>query len=598
MNGNASRPENENSTEVEDYSEEFPDFKKVVQKKVSRLCSQEGLYRRLPVLKWLPSYKTGYIIADFVAGLTVALTVIPQGIADAALAGLEPQYGLYAGFMGCFVYFFFGSTKDLTIGPTAILSILTFTIVAKLNADLAVFSTFISGSIILGLGILNLGFLMQFLSVPTITAFMNAATVTIASGQIRRLLGISSGKTNQFVDAWVNLFTYIEETRWQDTLLGVVSLVLLIAAKKWSMRNKKSLGIRYLSISRNAIIVFGGILIAYICHKFYSFQPFLITGEIASGFPSLSLPPLSTTNNGTYYNFSDMLSTLGLSTFSLPLISVIEAVAIAKSFNRGKSLDVTQEMIALGLCNIFSSFVRSIPITGSFTRSAVNNASGVKTQFGGIYTGAVVLLSLGLLTRTFEYIPKTSLAAVIIAAMFTMMNFGEVMTIWRTKKIDLVPFMGTFIISLLFGLDMGILVGAGIDILMSVYRTSRPHITYIVDDMFLIIKPRQNVIYSSAEYVKEKIIKKINENDHLKYVVIDGHNMCWTDLTTIKNFATVVDDCNLVERTVYFWNWVDEMRNGILRYDPKYKSVFKYSESLKELTEMLRQEDEKFITNL
>jgi sodium-independent sulfate anion transporter 11 len=324
----------------------------------------------------------------------------------------------------------------------------------------------------------------------------------------------------------------------------------------------------------------------------------MITGEIASGFPSITLPPLSTTENGTDYSFSDMISTLGLSTFSLPLISVIEAVAIAKSFNRGKSLDVTQEMIALGLCNIFSSFVRSIPITGSFTRSAVNNASGVKTQFGGIYTGAVVLLSLGLLTRTFEYIPKTSLAAVIIAAMFTMMNFGEVLVIWRTKKIDLVPFFGTFIISLLYGLDMGILVGAGIDILMSVYRTSRPHITYIVDDTFLIIKPRQNVIYSSAEYVKEKIIKKINENDHLKHVVIDGHNMCWTDLTTIKNFATIVDDCNLVERTVYFWNWTEEMRNGILRYDTKYKSVFKYSENLKELTEALRLEDEKFITNL
>lgn len=146
--------------------------------------------------------------------------------------------------MGCFVYFFFGSTKHLTIGPTAILSILTFTIVGKLNADLAVFSTFISGCIILLLGIFNLGFLMQFLSMPTISAFMNAATVTIASGQLRRLFGIKSGKTNEFIDSWINLAKYIGETTWTDSLLGIASLVLLIGVRKWSMMNKKSFGLR------------------------------------------------------------------------------------------------------------------------------------------------------------------------------------------------------------------------------------------------------------------------------------------------------------------------------------------------------------------
>lgn len=260
---------------------------------------------------------------------------------------------------------------------------------------------------------------MQFLSMPTISGFMNAATVTIAVGQIRRLLGINSGRSNEFIQAWINLYKYYDEIRWSDSLLGIVSLILLIAVKKWSLMNKNSLAIRYLSISRNAFAVFGGILLAYTIGD----ESFVIVGEVESGFPSLSLPPLSTTFEGKFYNFKDMLKTLGLSLISIPLVSIIEAVAIAKSFTRGRVLDVTQEMIALGLGNFFSSFVSSIPVTGSFARSAINNASGVKTAFSGIYTGGVVLLSLAFMTKAFKFIPKASLAAVIISAMITMMNF-------------------------------------------------------------------------------------------------------------------------------------------------------------------------------
>lgn len=146
--------------------------------------------------------------------------------------------------MGCFIYFLLGTTKNITIGPTAILSILTFTVVAKLNADLAVFACFFSGCFILILGIFNLGFLMQFLSMPTISAFMNAATITIASAQIRRLLGIQSGKTNEFIDSWVNLVKYIDEATWTDTLLGVTSLVLLIVVRQWALKHKGSVGLR------------------------------------------------------------------------------------------------------------------------------------------------------------------------------------------------------------------------------------------------------------------------------------------------------------------------------------------------------------------
>lgn len=282
---------------------------------------------------------------------------------------------------GCFVYFIFGSCKDITIGPTAILSLMTYTVVTKLNADLAVFTTFLSGCIIFLMGFFNLGFLMQFLSTPTVLGFMNAATITIVSGQIRRLLGIKSGSSSEFVASWETLFKHYNETKLYDTILGVSSLVLLVGIRKISQRNKTSILLRYLSILRNAIIVFGGILVAYLFHK-NGVEPFNLTGNISSGFPKISLPPFSTVHNNETYTTSGMINALGLSVVSVPVISIVEAVAIAKSFSKGKIVDVTQEMCALGLCNIASSFFSSIPVTGSFARSAVNHASGVQTTFG------------------------------------------------------------------------------------------------------------------------------------------------------------------------------------------------------------------------
>jgi solute carrier family 26 (sodium-independent sulfate anion transporter), member 11 len=324
--------------------------------------------------------------------------------------------------------------------------------------------------------------------------------------------------------------------------------------------------------------------------------PFNLTGDVASGLPSITLPPFSTTFEGVYYNFIDMIRTLGLSTFSLPLISIIEAIAIAKSFNRGKTLDVTQEMIALGLCNLLSAFFQSIPITGSFTRSAVNNASGVKTPAGGITTGLVVLLALGVLTQTFEYIPKASLAAVIIAAMFMMMNFREVLVIWKTKRIDLLPFLGTFVMSLIYGLDIGILVGVGIDIAMTVYRMSRPVMNMEVLDRCLVVRPKLSINYSSAEYVKEKVIRFLNLNTHIRHVVIDGSIFSGIDLTAVKILNSLVDDCEFIGIGTYFWNWSSEARNAMMRFDKKkFSEICKNGDDVKDFVENVKNYDAKVI---
>lgn len=379
---------------------------------------------------------------------------------------------------------------------------------------------------------------MQYISAPTVTAFISAATIIIGSGQVNSLLGIKSGSSSDFVGAWINVFKNFDKIRLGDTLLGLASLAVLLGMKNLNRIKKWPTFFKYLSLSRNALVVITGIVIAYI-FELNGSQPFRLTGEIKEGLPDFKPPPFSSELDGKAYSFAEMFRALGLSLITIPLVSILESISIAKAFSKAKIVDATQELIALGLCNIFSSFVGSIPITGSLTRSAINNASGVRTQLGGCFTGALVLLALGLLTGTFYYIPKTVLAAVIIAAMISMIELHELVTIYRTKRSDIVPSLGTFLFSLWLGLEFGILVGIGINILFTLYNTSRPKISYKLEKVgehdILVITPNQNLIYSSAEYFRSSISKKtLIDHPNVKLIVINGAFVSSIDTTVVK----------------------------------------------------------------
>ncbi|KAF5289752.1 hypothetical protein FQA39_LY03669 [Lamprigera yunnana] len=555
--------------------------------------------RRIPITSWLPLYTFGQFFQDVLAGFTVGLTEIPQAIAYAIVAGLEPQYGLYSGLLDCVVYFVFGTCKDINIGPTAIMALMIQPHVEKMGPDMAVLITFISGCIIFLFGLLHLGFLVEFFSYPVIAGFTTAAAIQIGSSQIKSLLGIP-GKANEFLEAWINVFKNIKQINVWDTLLGVVSIILLICMKQlggfgsrnsrpeWSFfRNAFSKIIWLVSIARNAVVVIMGTVLAWaLCE--YGEKPFALTGNIGKGLPTLQVPPFSTEFNNQTYTFLDMVKQYQSSIAFVPLIAVLEHVAISKAFAKGKTIDATQEMLALGLCNLSGSFIRSMPVTGSFTRTAVNHASGVQTPLAGLVVTGMVLLALGFLTSTFFFIPKATLAAVVICAMIYVIDYKAIRILWKTKKLDLLPFGVTLIASLIIGLEYGILIGIACNLLFILHSSARPSIEierekFPLHDVF-VVTPSRSLHFPSAEYLREKIIQNCCYPKTI--VIVNGKYINHIDATVAKNLKVLADDLSVRDQKIVFWNFKLCVINACIGVDAKL-SDYCMEGSLKEIVEGL-----------
>lgn len=568
------------------YQEDLPNVCEILKTKSQKFARKETLTNTLPILKWLPKYKFKFLLQDMVAGLTVGLTTIPQAIAYGVVAGLPPQYGLYSAFMGCFVYMFFGTCKDVTVGPTAIMALMVQEHATE-SKDFVILMCFLAGCVILLLGLLNMGFLIQFISMPVTIGFSTAAAITIGSGQVNNLFGIKNS-SNAFLPSWENFFTKLPHARLNDSLLGVGTLIFLLCMRK--VKDIKSLNkvlSKYLSLSRNALVVVIGALLAYLLtHDGY--EPFKLSGQITPGLPPFQLPPFSTNVNGTSYTFAEMISELGSSIASIPLIAILESIAIAKTFSKGKTIDASQEMIALGLCNIMGSFVSSMPTTGSFTRTAINNASGVKTTLGGLFTGALVLMALAFLTTTFYYIPKATLAAIIIAAMIFMVEVEKIYDLWKAKKIDFIPFVVTLLSSLFWSLEYGILCGVGLNLVFVLYASARPKITISVQKISGIevgvVQVFSNLKYSSAEYLRSKVIKFVNEQfGRVAVVIICGEEIFSIDSTVAVNILSMKEDLSLIGCDLICWKWNYSAAGVICRLHPEAQSMFKFTETKEEI---------------
>ncbi|XP_020282601.1 sodium-independent sulfate anion transporter [Pseudomyrmex gracilis] len=540
-------------------------------RRAKAICTKKTLYKRLPVLKWLPRYNGQDAVGDLVAGITVGLTVIPQSLAYSRVAGLPPQYGLYGSFLGCFIYVLFGSCKDIPMGPTAIISLLTYQTVSHLNypVEHAVLLTFLVGIVELIMGMFGLGFLIDFVSGPVSSGFTSAVALIIVTSQVKDILGISA-KGSQFIEMWHSIGDHIHETSVWDAAFGVSCIALLLGLRllsSWKIGSKEEeLTTRHRIVnkliwltgtSRNALLV---VVCGLLGWGLQDKLPLRLIGYIPDGMPALQVPPFGfTKDENTTVTFIDMVKNLGSGIFVIPLISLMEDIAICKAFANGKSVDATQELIAIGMSNIGNSFVQAFPSTGSLSRSAVNNASGVRTPLGGVYTGLLVILSLLFLTPYFSYIPRAALAAIIIAAIIFMVEVKVVRPMWRTKKSDLIPGLGTFIACLVLPLEIGILCGVGINILFILYHAARPKIS--VEKLksrhgieYLMLTPDRCLIFPSVDYVRNLVTKYSRREEKATPVVIDCTHIYGADFTAAMVIETLTKDFRARGQPLFFYN--------------------------------------------
>lgn len=577
--------------------------------KTKSTCTVKNILKRLPILNWLPKYNAQDAIGDFVAGITVGLTVVPQSLAYANIAGIHPRYGLYSSFLGTFMYIFLGSCKDVPMGPTAIISLLTYqTLQPNLGPDYATLLCFLCGLIQLVMGLAGLGIIIDFVSGPVSSGFTSAVAMLIVMSQLKDILGIKGGGTT-FPEMLTRLVDDIHNTRIGDMVLGISCILILLLLRLMSdmhfgptdeknpskMTNFLNKALWIIGTSRNAIVVLAcSILGAYVLNS-NNKDLFKFIGEIPAGLPSVGLPPFST--NGGNTTFVEMVHNLGSGIVVLPLVGLLENIAVCKAFAHGKPVDATQELIAIGLCNMGNSFVHGYPGSGSLSRSAVNNSSGVRTPLGGLYTGLLVILSLLFLTPQFIYIPNASLAAVIIAAVVFMVEVRVVKPIYRSKKSDLIPGLATFIACLILPLEIGILIGIGLNLVSILYHAARPKISIEMHKSragveYLLITPDRCLIFPSVDYVRNLVTKHGMKKGIP--VVIDCSHIYGADFTAAKVIEVLTQDFSTRGQALFFYNLKPSIAAIFEGVQPK--DFFTYYDK-HELDEILRQRNEAIIRN-
>ncbi|ALC38932.1 CG9702 [Drosophila busckii] len=551
---------------------------KAEQQICSNPCSVKTLKRRLPILSWLPKYNASDALGDLIAGLTVGLTVIPQGLAYSGVVGLPAQYGLYGSFMGCFVYVLLGTCKDCTIGSTAVASLMTYQF-AKGSWQHSVLLTFVTGIIELIMAVFKLGCLVEFVSGPVSAGFTSAVALIVCTSQMKYILGVNSDGAS-FLQRWISMFKDIGNIKPADSYLGFGCVALLIAMRslgrltigpkepKQRTRYQRIVNhlIRFMGISRNATVVVATTVMAMKLQA-AGRNPFKLTGYIPPGLPSVAWPPFSIEpqpGNATAgiapvpgENLLEMLQSLGSGLIIVPLIALLENVSVCKAFAKGKQIDVTQEMIATGVANIANSLFCGYRSNSGLARSAINNASGCRTSMSNLYIGLVVVLALSLLTEYFCFIPKAVLAAILISAVIFQLQYQIIMPMWRAKRSDLVPGVLAFITCLVLPLEIGIMVAIAANQLYILYHSARPKITLEQLETehglkFLKITPDRCLIFPSVEFVRNMIIKSGSKSS--LPVVIDCTYIYAADFTAAKVISSIVQDFQQRGQKIIFFN--------------------------------------------
>lgn len=536
--------------------------------------------RFIPFLKWLRLYNLKTLRADSLAGLTVAVILIPQAMAYAMLAGMPPVYGLYAAAVTPMIGGLWGSLRQLATGPIAIMSLLVLTTISPLALpgspeyiELALLLSLIVGTLYLLIGFLRMGQVMSFISHSAIKGFTAAAALIIIAAQLPHLLGIQVERHEYIIFMLLEIGTDIKTIHPLTSLIGILCFIFIYTIKKYrpafpaalTALTLSTLGVTFFKLSQAGVAV---------------------VGESPGGLPGFHFPLFA----------PETLSTLAGPAVVIALVSFAETYSVGKAIaaETKQKIDVDQEFIGQGLANIIGGFFQCYPVSGSFSRTAINFAAGARTGISSVISSILVIITLLFLTPLLTNIPRAGLAAVVISAVLTLFHPSQVFKLWKMNRDDGIVAVTVFILALLTKPDYALLIGVMISLIFFFWKTMHPRIVEITKDpeyniftnadetgkpgcpQILHLKSDNVIFFANAEYTIEHILERVEAvSTPLKFLLMNFQAVGFIDITGIDELRQLKEELQAkgiqlaffdvhqpVMKTFHSSGFSDEMKTG------------------------------------
>jgi len=487
--------------------------------------------RYFPILDWGKDYDRGALGEDLTAAVIVTLMLIPQSLAYAMLAGLPPEAGLYASIAPILLYAVFGTSRALAVGPVAVVSLLTASAIGQVvepgtasYAAAALTLAFLSGAILLALGLLRLGFLANFLSHPVIAGFITASGVLIATSQLKHVLGISA-EGHSLIEMGISLVRHAGDTHLLTAAIGLGALVFLFFVRSGLNPLLTGLGVP----ARTAgFITQAGPVFAVIATTALTWGLDLeARGVAVVGVVPQTLPPLTAPDWSP-----ELIRALFIPAVLISIIGFVESVSVAKTLaaKKRQRIDADQELIGLGAANLGAAFTGGYPVTGGFARSVVNFDAGARTPAAGAFTALGLALAALTLTPLIYFLPKATLAATIIVAVLSLVDFSILKATWRYSTSDFIAVFATIALTLSLGVEAGVAAGVGLSLLLHVTKTFKPHIAEVgrvpgtehfrnihrhqveTTPSPVTLRIDESLYFANANFLEDMILKRLSQN--------------------------------------------------------------------------------------
>ncbi|MFT6074522.1 MAG: SulP family sulfate permease [Yoonia sp.] len=514
--------------------------------------------RYLPILTWGRTYNRSALSNDLVAALIVTIMLIPQSLAYALLAGLPPEAGLYASIVPIMLYAVFGTSRALAVGPVAVVSLMTAAALSNIveqgtmgYAVAALSLAALSGIILLAMGLFRLGFIANFLSHPVIAGFITASGIIIAASQLKHILGINAEGHN-LLELVVSLSQHLSETNWTTAVIGVLATGFLFWVRKGLKPLLAKLGVTgalagiLLKTGPVAVVV---ATTASVWAFGLSDQGVKIVGEVPQSLPPLTLPSFS----------SELLWQLLLPAFLISIIGFVESISVAQTLaaKKRQRIDPNQELIGLGAANIGASLTGGFPVTGGFSRSVVNFDAGAETPAAGAFTAVGLAVAAVALTQLIYFLPKATLAATIIVAVLSLVDFSILKRSWNYSKADFAAVLATILLTLTLGVEAGVSAGVGLSILLHLYRSSKPHIAEVgqvpgtehyrnilrhdvlTDPSIVTLRVDESLYFANARYLEDKIQARVAKDKSVRHVILQCSAINEIDLSALESLEAI-----------------------------------------------------------